>query len=88
MVESYPGSIKAMARKNAASVIARCVIALAEWRFLVKICHSKLHLNLRKKIVKCYIWSTVLHGAETWKLRRVDQKCLESFEMLLLEKIS
>jgi len=26
---------------------------------------SKLDLNLRKKIVKCYIWSMVLCGAET-----------------------
>ena len=26
---------------------------------------SKLDLNLRKKLVKCYIWSTALYGAET-----------------------
>jgi hypothetical protein len=26
---------------------------------------SKLDLNLRKKLVKCYIWSMVLYGAET-----------------------
>jgi hypothetical protein len=44
---------------------------------------SKLELNLRKKLVKCYIWSIALYsyGAETWTLRKVDQKCLESFEM-------
>jgi hypothetical protein len=30
--------------------------------------------------VKCYIWSIVLYGAETWTLRVVDQKHLESFE--------
>jgi hypothetical protein len=33
---------------------------------------SKLDLNLRKKLVKCYIWSIVLYGAETWTLRKVD----------------
>jgi hypothetical protein len=27
---------------------------------------SKLDLNLRKKLVKCYIWSIALCGAETW----------------------
>jgi hypothetical protein len=27
---------------------------------------NKLDLNLRKKLVKCYIWGTVLYGAETW----------------------
>jgi hypothetical protein len=38
---------------------------------------SKLDLNLRKKLVKCYIWSIVLYGAETWTLRKVDQRYLE-----------
>jgi hypothetical protein len=39
---------------------------------------SKLDLNLRKKLAKCYIWSITLCGAETWTLRKVDQKYLES----------
>jgi hypothetical protein len=42
---------------------------------------SKLDLNLRKNLLKCYIWSMALYGAETWTLRKVDQKYLESFEM-------
>jgi len=42
---------------------------------------STLYINLRKKLVKCYIWSVALYGAETWKLRAADQKYLESFEM-------
>ena len=40
---------------------------------------SKLELNLIKKLVKCYIWSTVLYGAERRELRKVDQKHLEKF---------
>jgi len=42
---------------------------------------STLYLELRKKLVKCYIWNIALYGAETWTLRAVDQKHLESFEM-------
>jgi hypothetical protein len=42
---------------------------------------TKLDLNLRKKLLKCYIWSTALYGAETWTLRKADQNYLESFEM-------
>ena len=45
----------------------------------------------RKKLVKCYIWSIALYGAETWTLRAVDQKHMESFEMWCwrrMEKIS
>jgi len=52
---------------------------------------SKLDLNLRKKLVKCYIWGMALYGAETWTLRAADQKYLESFEMRCwrrMEKIS
>jgi hypothetical protein len=40
---------------------------------------STLDLELRKKPVKCYVWSITLCGAETWTLRAVDQKYLESF---------
>jgi hypothetical protein len=40
---------------------------------------SKLDINLRKKLVKCYTWSTALYGAETWTLQKVDQKYLKSF---------
>jgi hypothetical protein len=42
---------------------------------------STLDLKLRKQQVKCYIWSIVLYGAETWMLWAVEQKHLESFEM-------
>jgi len=50
-----------------------------------------LDLELRKKLVKFYVWSIALYGAETWTLRAVDQKHLESFEMWCcrrMEKIS
>jgi hypothetical protein len=35
--------------------------------------------NLRKELVKFYVWSIALYGAETWTHRKVDQKCLERF---------
>jgi hypothetical protein len=41
--------------------------------------------------VKFYIWSIALYDAETWTLRKVDQKYLGSFEMWCwrrIEKIS
>ena len=41
---------------------------------------SKLDLNLRKKLVKCYIWSMALYGVETWTLRAADQRNLESLK--------
>jgi hypothetical protein len=57
----------------------------------VELFTSTLDLELKKKLVKCYVWSIALYGAETWTLRAVDQKHLESFEMWYwrrMEKIS
>jgi hypothetical protein len=42
---------------------------------------SKLDINIRKKPVKGYICCIALYGTETWTLRELDQKRLESFEM-------
>jgi len=42
---------------------------------------STLDVKLRKKQVKCHIWSIALYGAETWTFRAVDRKHLESFQM-------
>ena len=37
--------------------------------------------ELRKRLVKCFVWSVVLYGADTWTLRRNEQKQLEAFEL-------
>jgi hypothetical protein len=68
---------------------ARCTreiksrIAMAKTAFNKKnnLFTSKLDLNLRTKLVKCYLWNIAFYGAETWTLRKVDQKYLQSFEM-------
>ena len=70
----------------------KCRIAMAKAAFNKKrtLFTSTLDLELRKKLVKCYVWSIALCGAETWTLR-ADQKHLESFEMWCwrrMEKIS
>jgi hypothetical protein len=48
---------------------------------------SKLDLNLRKTLVKCYIWIIAIYGTEIWTLLKVGQKCLESFEMWCQRRI-
>jgi hypothetical protein len=51
--------------------------------------HQQIGLNLRKKLVNCYIWSIALYRAETWTLRKVDQKYFGSFEIfsnVIMEK--
>ena len=60
------------------SRIAMAKAAFSKEKFLFT---SKLCLNLRKKLVKCHIWSTALCGAETWALWKINQRYMESFEM-------
>jgi hypothetical protein len=70
------------------SSIAMAKVAYNKKRVLFT---SKMDLELRKKLVKCYIWSIALYGAETWTLWAVDQKHLESFKIWCwkrMEKIS
>jgi len=71
----------------------KCRIAMVKAAFNKKrtLFTSALDLELRKKLVNCYVWGIALYGAETWTLRAVDQKHLESFEMCCwrrMEKIS
>jgi hypothetical protein len=50
-----------------------------------------LNIHDMGDLVKCYIWSTALYGAETGTVWGVDQEELESFEMWCwgrMEKIS
>ena len=65
----------------------KCRIAMAKSAFNKKkgLFTSTMDLELRKKLVKCYIWSIAIYGAETWTLRAVDQKHLECFEIRCCE---
>jgi len=67
----------------------RCTCEIKSWTVMANVAFNKkrasftstLDLELRKKLVKCYICSIALYGAETGTLRAVDQKHRQSFEM-------
>ena len=70
----------------------KCRIAMAKTAFNKKrtVFTNTLKLEL-KKLVKCYIWSIHLYGAENWTLSAEDHKYPETFEMWCwrrMEKIS
>lgn len=48
---------------------------------------KKIPLKLRKRFAKCYVWSVVLYGGETWTMRKSEERYLESFEMWLWRRI-
>jgi len=56
-----------------------------------KLFTGKMNLELKKRIVKCLVWSVATYAAETWTLREADRTKIEAFEMWIwrrLEKIS
>jgi replicative superfamily II helicase len=78
---NYLGSMITNYARCTREIKSRLAMAKAAFNKMKTLFTSKLDLNLRKKLVKCYTRSIALYGAETWTLRKVDQKYLESFEM-------
>ena len=83
----YLGSILTNGRRCTCEIKRRIAMAKAAFNKKRALFTSTLDLELRKKLVKCYIWSIAFFGAETWTLRAVDQKHLESFEMWCWRRI-
>jgi len=46
----------------------------------MELLRSKLNIMLRKRIVKCFLWSVVLYGSETWTLLQEDKNMDENDE--------
>jgi hypothetical protein len=76
---NYFGGLTTNDTRSACEIKSRIVMAKAAFKKKKTLFTGKLDLNLRKKLVTCYIWSIALYGAETWTLRKVDRKYLESF---------
>ena len=70
----YLGSILTNDERCTCKIKCRIATAKAVFNKKRTLFTSTLDLELRKKLVKCYIWSIALYGAETWTLRAVDQK--------------
>jgi len=77
----YLGSILTNDGRCTCEIKCRIAMAKAASNKMRALFTSTLDLELGKKLVKCYIWSRALYGAETSTLRAVDQKHLESLEM-------
>ena len=40
-----------------------------------------ISINTRMRLTKCYVWSTLLYGAETWTITKTLTKRIDAFEM-------
>ena len=44
-------------------------------------------LDLKKRMIKCYVWSTLLYGCETWTLTVELEHKINAFEMWMYRRI-
>ena len=66
----------------------RIEIARTVFNCMTNVLTSKnISLHTRKRIVKCYIWTTLLYGCETWTLVPACVKKLQAFEMWVYRKL-
>ena len=63
----YLGSLLTNDVRCTREIKSRIAMAKAVFNKKKTLFTSKLDLNLRKNLVKCYIWSMALYGAETWR---------------------
>ena len=68
----YLGSVLTNDGKCTCEIKSRIAMEKAAFNKKTTLFTIKLDLNLRKKLVKCYIWSMDFYGAETWKVRAAD----------------
>ena len=76
----YLGSVLTNDGRCTCEIKSRIAMAKAAFNKKKTLFTTTLDLNLRKKLVKCYIRNTTLYGAETWTLGAADQKNLESLK--------
>ena len=52
-----------------------------------KLFSGKMNPELKKRIMKCLVWSVALYAAETWTLTQTDRRRLEAFEMWIWRRM-
>lgn len=62
----------------------RCRIGIskdASWRLQPLLLDRKLSIKIKVRLLKAYVWSTLLYGCESWTLTAETQRNLEAVEM-------
>ena len=78
----YLGSITTEDGKSEVEIKRRIEIARNAFNNMKSVLSSRnISLNTRMRLTKCYVWSTLLYGAETWTITKTLTKRIDAFEM-------
>ena len=89
-VESYQYLGQLMTEDGRCEVEIKRRIGIAKTNFLKMknvLTTKNLSMKTRKKILYCYIISTLMYAAETWVINVADWKKIEAFEMWAFRKM-
>ena len=85
---TYLGQLLSSNGKNEDDIIRRISIARSTFnKMRSTLTNKSISFETRKRIMRCYIWSTLLYGAETWTLTSAMVKRLEAFEMWIYRRM-
>ena len=84
----YLGSLITSDGRSDKDISARIGMAKAAYSDLKHLlCNKHVTIETRIRVLKCYVWSVMLHGSETWTISRVMQQKLEATEMWFLRRM-
>ena len=83
----YPGSVFISDGRCEKEVKRRIGIAKTAFTYIKKVlCGRNISMPVRLRILKCYIWSTLLYECETWTLSKEIIKKLGGSRTLVPKK--
>ena len=84
----YLGSLFTSDGRCEQNVQQRIAIAKSAFTSLEKVLKNRnINIQLRCRILKCYVWSTLLYGSEAWTLSSKMLNKLEATEMWFLRRM-
>ena len=74
---SYLGSLRASNSTSDKEILRRIEIAKTAFKSMASILISKgINMQTRLRALKCYVWSTLLYGCETWRISKTMETTL------------
>jgi hypothetical protein len=70
----YLGSVITRDAYFTMEIKVRVAIAKEVFNRKISLLTWELNIKLKKKLIRCYVWSIALYGSETWKLRKLERK--------------
>lgn len=84
----YLGSVVTSDSKSEKDIKMRIGTAKAAFRKMEKVlCARTMKMATRLRLLKCYVWSVMLYGSESWTISKNMQARLEAAEMWCLRRM-